>query len=196
MNNKISVVGVNGNAICFDFKERFVYFFRKGLSSKVLKLVDIAIPFDKITAIEFIKPTTWESGRIALIIEGNRLLPEDQFENNASELSVGDSMYPALQEAVSRLTQGCPDIQLVTEGKLDVPKTKNQKDYATTLTYTAFIKDSDAPVTTVKTKGFSVGVGLIILAIAIVCIIVSLISLLRTFGVYCSTNWNLKFLLL
>ena len=32
--------------------------------------MDIAIPFDKITAIELIKPTTWESGRIALIVEG------------------------------------------------------------------------------------------------------------------------------
>ena len=170
MNNKLAVLGVNDNAICFDFDEKIIYFFRKGWASKALKLVDIAIPFDKITAIEFIKPTVRESGRIALIVDGNRLLAEDKFDNNASELSIGDSMYPALQEAVSRLTQECPNIQLVTDGKLDVPQTKNQKDYATTLTYAAFVKDSDAPVSTVKTKGISVGAALVILAIGLVCI--------------------------
>ena len=71
MNNKLAVLGVNDNAICFDFDEKIVYFFRKGWASKALKLVDIAIPFDKITAIEFIKPTVRESGRIALIVDGN-----------------------------------------------------------------------------------------------------------------------------
>lgn len=170
MNNKVSVVGVNNNAICFDFDEKVVYFFRKGWASKALKLVDIAIPFDKITAIELIKPTTREAGRIALIVEGNRLLAEDKFENNASELSIGDSMYPALNEAVSRLVQECADVQLITSGQLNVPKTKNQQEYATTVTYDAFVKGSGAPVTTVKTKGLSVGAALVILAIGLVCI--------------------------
>lgn len=169
MNNKIAVLGVGNNAICFDFDEKNVYFFRKGWASKTLKLVDIAIPFDKITAIEFIKPTVQEAGRIALIVEGNRLLAEDQFENNASELSVGDNMYPALQEAVSRLIREYPDIQLVTDGKLNVPKTKNQKDYATNLTYAEFAK-SGAPVTTVKTNGISIGGALVVLVIGLVCI--------------------------
>jgi len=170
MNNKLAVLGVNDNAICFDFDEKIVYFFRKGWASKALKLVDIAIPFDKITAIEFIKPTVRESGRIALIVDGNRLLAEDKFDNNASELSVGDSMYPALQEAVNRLMQECPNIQLVTDGKLDVPQTKNQKDYATTATYDAFVKGSGAPVKAVKTKGISIGAALVVLAIGLVCI--------------------------
>ncbi len=179
MNNKVSIVGVNNNAICFDFDEKIVYFFRKGWASKALKLVDIAVPFDKITAIEFIRPETWASGRISLIVEGNRLLAEDQFENNASELSLGDSMYSALKEAVDRLIQEYPDIQLVTEGNLDVPKTKNQREYATTVTYESFIKDSDTPVHTVKTKGMSVGALITVAVIGLACIALMAIIMMK-----------------
>ena len=170
MSNKISVVGVNNNSICFDFDEKVVYFFRKGWASKTLKLVNIAIPFDKITAVELIKPTTWQSGRIALIVEGNRLLAEDQFENNASELSIGDKMYAALQGAVDRLLQECPDIVLETTGQLNVPKTKNQQNYATTVTYEAFVGNGDATVETTKTNGISVGAALTVLAVGLICI--------------------------
>lgn len=170
MGNKLAVLGVNNNAICFDYDEKVVYFFRKGWASKTLKLVDIAIPFHKITAVELIQPTTWESGRIALIVEGNRLLAEDQFENNASELSIGENMYPALKEAVARLVQECPGIQVVTEGQLNVPKTKNQKDYATSVTYEAFAKSGDIKANVVKSNGISVGAALVVLAVGLVCI--------------------------
>lgn len=170
MGNKLAVLGVNNNAICFDYDEKVVYFFRKGWASKTLKLVDIAIPFHKITAVELIQPTTWESGRIALIVEGNRLLAEDQFENNASELSIGENMYPALKEAVARLVQEFPGIQVVTEGQLNVPKTKNQKDYATSVTYEAFAKSGDIKANVVKTNGISVGAALVVLAVGLVCI--------------------------
>ena len=171
MSDKIAVLGVGDNAICFDYTEKVVYFFRKGWASKTLKLVDIAIPFSKISAIELMKPETWQSGKIALIVEGNRLLAEDQFENNASELSVGDSMYPALQEAVDKLIAMCPHITLVTTGPgLDVPKTKNQKDYATTVTYKEFISTGAEKPKIVKSGGVSVGTALLILLIGLVCI--------------------------
>lgn len=170
MNNKIAVLGVGNNAICFDFDEHTVYFFRKGWASKTLKLVDIAIPFHKITAVELIQPTTRASGRIALIVDGNRLLAEDQFENNASELSIGENMYPALKEAVGRLAREYPEMQVVTEGQLNVPKTKNQKDYATSVTYEDFAKSGDIKANVVKTNGISVGAALVVLAVGLACI--------------------------
>lgn len=167
ISNKIAVVGINKNAICFDYEKRVVYFFRKGWASKTLKLVDIAIPFNKITAIELIKPTVASAGKIALIVDGTRLLAEDQFENNASELSVGDSIYPAVKEAVDRLLAECPDVQLITSGQLNVPKTKNQQDYRTNVTFEEFAKGD---VKTTKTGGISVGALLVVAAVAAVCI--------------------------
>ena len=170
MSNKVAVLGVNDNAICFDYDQKIVYFFRKGWASKTLKLVDIASPFDKITAIELIKPTFQQSGRIALIVEGNRLLAEDQFENNASELSIGENMYAPLLDAVTRLIQEYPSVQLVTDGQLNVPKTKNQKSYATAMTYAAFAADGIPKANVTKTNGISVGALLLVLIIGLACI--------------------------
>lgn len=177
MGNKVAVLGVNDNAICFDFKEKLVYFFRKGWASKTLKLVDIAIPFDRITAVELIRPTTWEAGRIALIVDGTRLLAEDQFDNNASELSLGDGIYPAVAAAVECLLQMCPEVELVTEGKLAVPGAKDQSYFATEVTYKEFVRDCDKESIT-KTGGISVGMALVILAVCIVVIVLAFKSLL------------------
>ena len=169
MGNKIAVMGVSNNAIGFDFDAEVVYFFRKGWTAKTLKLVNIAIPFERITAIELVKPTTWEAGRIAVIVDGVRLLAEDmQFENNASDLSVGDSMYPLISSAVERLVAGCPWIQLVN-GMLNVPKSKTQQEFATDVDYKTFSKCCDKG-DVLQTKGASVGELLLILVVGLICI--------------------------
>ena len=51
-----------------------------------------------------------------------------------------------------------------------VPKTKNQKDYATTVTYKEFISTGAEKPKIVKSGGVSVGTALLILLIGLVCI--------------------------
>lgn len=174
LKKKIIVYGVNDNSICFDFEEHCIYLFRKGWASNQLKLSNIKLPFEKITAIELIKPQTWSTGRITIIVDGVMLLANDpQFENNSSELSLNDKMYDVVKEAVNAVIAENSNIQLLTTGSLGAPKEKKQNEYVTPMDDTAFIGDGK-DVLVVKGGGASVG---FLLGALVICVVLCILIL-------------------
>ena len=176
LKKKIIEYGVNDNSICFDFEEHCIYLFRKGWASNQLKLSNIKLPFEKITAIELIKPQTTISGRITIIVDGVLLLANDpQFENNSSELSLNGKMYNVVKEAVNAVIAENANIQLLTTGSFGAPKEKKQNEYVTPMDDTAFIGDGK-DVLVVKGGGMSAGLALGIFAISMLLIVVLVLT--------------------
>ncbi len=176
MNNKVAVVGLNENSICFDFEKKTVYLFRKGWASETLGQINIGIPFEKISAVEFIKPTTWTSGKIAFIVNGHRIVTNSG--DDATSLSLSEKTYGALCDAVNRLVGQNTSIKLVTSDSINVPKKEEQEKYSTMLNFELFSADIDCPEAVTKTDGVSVGSLIVFfLAVTVICVIAIAIAM-------------------
>ena len=149
--------------LCIDFERETVFLFRHdSWVTKTLKLVNIAIPFKDITAIEYYDEAGTSGGIIDFLVNDTRILANDpQFENNAGEFSLNAKMYAFLKEAVSEMSRRIPGVQIFN-GKVNAPKAKIQDNFATAETLSGLLNTCNQDDCAVL-KGEALSVGAVLL---------------------------------
>ncbi len=120
--NKVEIKG-NTGSLCFDFENEKVIIEQKGILAKTIGLVSMEIPFLDITGIELKKHSAFSSGTLVFIINGKRLVVENDNSISATQfISKSKSEYEKICKCVDRLKELKKDIEIKGENGFDVTK--------------------------------------------------------------------------